>query len=347
MTAASGLGADPVVDVHAHTLAPAVLGLVAGETGFAAEQEALARTFGADSTAQNERVASSLVPQLNDLGARLDSMDAAGVDVQAVSVSPGQYHYWADPPLAAEISRAVNEHVAAFVAARPDRLVGLGSVPLQHPDQAAAELTHAMGNLGLRGVEISTTVAGRELSDPELEPFWAAAEELGAFVFVHPWGCSLGDRLDRWYLANVVGQPVETTVALSHLVFGRVLDRHPGLVVCGAHGGGYLPYYLGRADHAYDVRPESRTTDRPPSTYLRQLYFDSLVYRGDTLRQLVDVAGADHVLLGTDYPFDMGVAEPLARLDDAPGLSDDDRRRIKGANATALLGIGNKEATRP
>lgn len=336
----------PVVDVHAHTVAPAVLGLVQGEAGLAEEQEFLARTFGAESIAENERVAATLVPLLNDLPSRLEVMDAAGVDVQAVSVSPGQYHYWADPPLAAELSRAVNEHVAALVAARPDRLVGLASVALQHPEQAADELAHAMGALGLRGVEISTNVAGRELSDPGLEPFWAAAEELGAFVFVHPWGCSLGERLDRWYLANVVGQPVETTVALSHLVFGRVLDRHPGLVVCGAHGGGYLPYYLGRADHAYEVRPESRTSDRPPSTYLRQLYFDSLVYRGDTLSQLVDAAGPDHVLLGTDYPFDMGVTDPLRRLDDAPGRSDEDRRRIAGANAAALLRITNKEDER-
>jgi aminocarboxymuconate-semialdehyde decarboxylase len=254
-------------------------------------------------------------------------------------VIPTQYHYWADRALAGEIVSAVNEHIAAMARDQPGRLVGLATVALQYPDLAAAQLAEAAGKLGLRGVEISTSAAGRDLSDPYFEPFFAAASELGAFVFIHPWGCSLGERLNSWYLGNIIGQPAETTLALSHLIFGGVLDRHPDLIVCGAHGGGYLPQYIGRADHAYAVRPESAAMKQPPSAYLRQLYFDSLVYSPGTARQLVDVAGAGHVLLGTDYPFDMGVTDPLGRLDAVPRLSREERAAIAGGTAAALLRI--------
>ena len=328
------------VDVHAHTIVPEIFPLVAGQPGFREEQEQQLRTFGSESVERNASLAAGdYAPLLTDLGSRLSAMDAAGVDVQAVSVIPTQYHYWADPGLAAEIVTGINEHIAAMARGQPGRIVGLATVALQHPGLAAAQLAEAVGKLGLRGVQISTSAAGRDLSDPSFEPFFAAAAELGAFVFIHPWGCSLGERLSSWYLGNVIGQPAETTLALSHLIFGGVLDRHPGLIVCGAHGGGYLPQYIGRADHAYAVRPESAAMKEPPSAYLRQLYFDSLVYTPGSARQLIDVAGAGHVLLGTDYPFDMGVTDPLARLAAVPGLSPADRAAITGGTAARLLRI--------
>jgi aminocarboxymuconate-semialdehyde decarboxylase len=334
------VAAPPVVDVHAHTVVPAVAGLVAGHTGLAAELEDQARTFGPASMEQNAKLITGVYgPLLNDIPTRFGVMDAAGVDIQSVSIIPTQYHYWADAGLADTIVAAANEHIAALADAHPDRLVGLATVSLQHPDRAAGQLRHAMTALGLRGVEISTSAAGCDFSDPYFEPFWVEAEALGAFVFIHPWGCSLGERLSPFYLGNVIGQPVETTIALSHLIFGGVLDRHPGLRICGAHGGGYLPYYAGRSDHAWEVRPESRTTVHPPSHYLRRLWFDALVYRPDSLRLLVDVAGADHVLLGTDYPFDMSVTDPVDRLDAVPGLSERERAAIAGATAAGLLGI--------
>jgi aminocarboxymuconate-semialdehyde decarboxylase len=329
-----------VVDVHAHTIVPDVFPLVAGQPGFRDEQEQQLRTFGSESVERNARLAAGeYAPLLTDMGSRLAAMDAAGIDVQAVSVIPTQYHYWADRGLAREVISAVNEHIAAMANRQPDRVVGLATVALQHPDLAAAQLVYAIRTLGLRGVEISTSAAGRDLSDPSFEPFFAAAEELAAFIFVHPWGCSLGERLNAWYLGNIIGQPAETTLALSHLIFGGVLDRYPRLIVCGAHGGGYLPQYIGRADHAYAVRPESAAIEQPPSAYLRQLYFDSLVYRPETARQLIDVAGAGHVLLGTDYPFDMGVTDPLARLDAVSGLTCDERAAIAGGTAAELLRI--------
>lgn len=328
------------VDVHAHTLAPEVFPLVAGQPGFRAEQDQQLRDFGRESVQRNAALAAGdYAPLLTDLGSRLTAMDAAGIDVQAVSVIPTQYHYWADHGLAAEIVTAINEHIAAMARAQPGRIVGLATVALQHPELAAAQLAEAAGKLGLRGAEISTSAAGRDLSDPFFEPFFATVAELGAFLFIHPWGCSLGERLNSWYLGNIIGQPTETTLALSHLIFGGVLDRHPGLIVCGAHGGGYLPQYAGRADHAYAVRPESAAMKQPPSAYLRQLYFDSLVYTPGTARQLIDAAGAGHVLLGTDYPFDMGVTDPLRRLDAIPGLGPGQRAAIAGGTAAALLRI--------
>ncbi len=327
------------VDVHAHVDVPAIGRLVQGQPGLAAEQAGLLSTFGPESTRLNITLASTTYrPLLDDVATRLAQMDASGVDVQAVSTVPTLYHYWAEQALASDIVAAANAHIAAFVAQRPDRLVGLAAVALQHPSAAADQLRTATQNHGMRGVEISTNVAGRDLSDRSLDPFWAVAEELGSFVFIHPWGCSLGSRLALGYLGNVVGNPTETTLALHHLVFGGVLDRFPRLRICAAHGGGYFPHYLGRADHAYAVRPESRTMQRKPSDYLDSLHFDSLVYTPGDLSRLVGAAGADRVLLGTDYPFDMGVTDPVARID-AIGLSERDRDAVVGGNAARLLGL--------
>jgi predicted TIM-barrel fold metal-dependent hydrolase len=329
--------AGQTVDIHAHLDVPAIDGLVRGKPGLAAEQADQLATFGPESIRRNIELAStSYRPLLDDLGSRLAQMDASGIDVHAISVVPTLYHYWADPGLAADIVAAANERIAAAVAGQPARLIGLAAVALQHPELAAGQLRAAHARQGLRGAEISTSVAGRDLSDPALDPFWAAAEELGSFIFIHPWGCSLGSRLATAYLGNIVGNPTETTVALHHLVFGGVLDRFPRLRICAAHGGGYFPHYLGRADHAYRVRAESRTMKRAPSEYLDSLYFDSLVYTDDGLSRLVSIAGPGHVLLGTDYPFDMGVTDPLDRIDRV-GLDAEERAAIAGGNAARLL----------
>ena len=335
-------GNAAVVDTHGHLAVPAADALVAGQPGFAAELAAEQRAHSPASLATNRSQLARLAPQLTDVDARLAALDAMGVDLQLVGPMP-MHHYWADRQLALRLSRSTNEAVAAHCAEAPTRLLGLGTVPLQHPDLAVAELKRAVQEFGLRGICVSTTVEGRELADQAHDPVWALAEQLQAVVFVHPWGCSLGERLATHYLGNTVGQPVETTVALSHLVFTGVLDRFPGLRLLLAHGGGYLPTYLGRSDHAWQVRPDARGCARPPSEYLRRLWFDALVYTPAALRHLVEAVGRDRVVLGTDYPFDMGVNDPVQRLD-AAGLDPATRAAIAGRNALDLLGTDNTPA---
>jgi aminocarboxymuconate-semialdehyde decarboxylase len=326
------------IDFHAHLLVPPADRLVAGQPGLEAQQELEARRNGPTSLANSRQMVVERFERLTRLDRRLADMDAAGVDMQVVSPSPTHYHYWADAGLAAELAEAVNAGIAEFVAGAPDRLVGLGIAPLQHPDLAADVVSAAMGTHGLRGIQISSHAPSCELSDPVLDPLWARCAKLGAVIFIHPYGCSLDERLDRYYLANVVGQPTENAVALSHLIFGGVLDRHPSLRIVAAHGGGYLPSYIGRSDHAWRVRPESRSCVDEPSSYLRRLWFDSLVHSPAVLRHLVETVGADRFVLGSDYPFDMGTDDPVGALT-AAGLPPSETAAIRGDNAARLLGL--------
>lgn len=331
-------GQGLAIDIHAHALMPAVEPLVAGQPGQAQEQARQAQFSGRESAEHNRQLfATTYLSRLTDRDSRLRAMDAMGIDRQAVSVSPTQYYYWAAPELAGAIVRVANEQLAELCASQPDRFVGLGTVALQEPALAVEQLGYAVRTLGLRGVIVSTAINGVELADPRNEPVWARAEELEALVFIHPLGCSLGERIAPYYLSNVIGQPLETTIALSKLIFAGVLDRYPRLKLCAAHGGGYLPFYRGRSDHAYQVRPESRTMRQAPSAYLKRIWFDSLVYRPDTLGHLIQQVGASQVVLGTDYPFDMGVDDPLGPLGAVEGLSEADRQAIRGGNAARLL----------
>ncbi len=329
----------PTVDVHAHLLVPAAEGLVADEPALGAARAAEARAAGAASSQVNRAQIGALGEALTSVDARLAAMDAAEVDVQLVSPMP-IHHTWAGRDLAARYAATVNDGVVTHCGTAADRLVGLATAPLQHPDLAADVLRDAVA-AGLRGVEVPTHVTGpdgtrRELDDPALAPFWDAASELEAVVFVHPWGCTLGERLDVGYLSNSVGNPVETTVALSRLVASGVLDRAPGARVLAAHGGGFFPLGVARQDHAWHARPGDRAASVPPSRALRQLWFDALVYTPEALRLLVAVAGADRVALGTDHPFDMGIADPLDRLA-AAGLDPADAEQIRAGSAAGLL----------
>ncbi|MFD7920956.1 amidohydrolase family protein [Streptomyces sp. NPDC059740] len=326
----------PTVDVHAHVLLPEIEALVEGAPGHAEARALDARRNGPAALAVNGPMIGERIPRLTDVRARIAAMDDQGVDVQLVSPSPSHYHYWADEVTADTVCRLANEATAAHCSAAPERLRGLGLVPLQHPGLAVRALDHALEQ-GLAGVEISSHAPGRELSDPAYEPFWARAQESGAVLFLHPFGCTLDERLDRWYLSNSVGQPAENAVALSHLVFSGVLDRHPGLTLIAAHGGGYLPTHIGRADHAWSARSDAGAgCAHRPSSYLRRLFFDSLVHDPHVLRELVRVAGADRVLLGSDFPFDMGSEDPVGALR-AAHLTDADFHAVRGANAAALL----------
>jgi aminocarboxymuconate-semialdehyde decarboxylase len=328
-----------VIDVHAHVMVTEVEALVAGHPARREEAERLGRWMGAESGHHNRSLAEGYGRKFGDVTVRLADMAAMGVDIQVLSTSPTQYHYWADAELAPRVVEAANTAIAATVAADSGHFLGLGGVALQHPGLAVRQLSRAVEELGLKGAEICTRIGDRELDDPAHEPFWAAAERLAAVIFIHPMGCTLGERLADYYLGNVIGNPAETAVALSRLIFAGVLERFPGLRIVAAHGGGYLPFYIARSDHGWQVRPEARKhISRPPSEYLRRIWFDALVYEGVQVRHLVEMVGADRVVLGTDYPFDMGVTTPLEILRES-GLEGAAIEAIEGGNASRLFGI--------
>lgn len=326
-----------VIDVHAHVLLPGLQDEVRRRDpdGFAAADALDLKRNGAASQAVSGPMVGARIPKLTDVGARLAAMDEQGVDRQWVSPSPSHYYPWAGEQLAVWTACEANRLVADHVAQAPDRMTGLGLVPLQHPSRILECLDDAVLGRGLAGVEISSFAGAVELSDERLEPFWQRAEELGAVVFLHPFGCSLDERLDRYYLANTVGQPAENAVALSHLIFAGVLDRHPDLSLVAAHGGGYLPTSIGRSDHAWRVRPDARVCAHEPSSYLKRIWFDTVVHDPDVLRHLVEVAGASQVLLGSDFPFDMGPDDPAGFVRGS-GLDEQTVAAILGENAARL-----------
>ncbi|PZU11006.1 amidohydrolase family protein [Sphingomonas sp.] len=327
------------IDIHAHAMFPEVEKRTAARPERAGEADFRLRTMGQDTVDYNREVMiPAAFPAMTQLARRLVDMDVMGVDIQLVSPSPNQYHYWAPVDLAAELVSIQNEGLAELCAGAPDRLRGLGMVALQHPALAVDQLRHAVKALGFRGVEISSVIAGKDLSDRAFDPFWTAAEELGAIIFIHPMGCSLDERLAPAYLSNHVGQPVEHAVALSHLIFGGVLDRHPGLKIVAAHGGGYLPAHLGRADHAWAQRRDARTCCHKPSSYLSRLHFDSLVFEAKDLALLIERVGIGNVVIGTDYPFDMGHYDIHGLVSALPGLDESDRAALLGGNLLKLMG---------
>jgi aminocarboxymuconate-semialdehyde decarboxylase len=334
-------GRHLTIDFHCHVLTLAAEPLVADRPQKKNEPAAMLKSMGEASVAHNNAVMlPRAFPKLTRVEQRLADMDAMGMDIQVLSPSPTQYYYWADRDLAEQVVRMQNEHVAEVCARHPDRLVGLGTLALQHPELAAEQLEQAMKQLGLKGVEISTSVNAEELDAALLAPFWRKAEELGAVIFIHPFGSTLGERVSTHYLSNIIGQPLETTIALSHLIFGGVLDRHPGLKIVAAHGGGYLPSYCGRSNHGHAVRPEAKAGAKfSPVEYLRKMWFDTLVYEPEGLRHLINVVGASQVVVGSDYPFDMGHYDPQGLLAATQGLTEAELSAILGGNAAGLLGL--------
>jgi len=326
------------VDIHCHMHTPAADDLIVDKTPLASES--IVRFATEETNALNREMLAGIRHKLIDPKERLGDMDRLGVDVQAISPAPFQYYYWADPEVCRKTSQVVNDRLAEIAAEHSDRFVALGTVPLQNTEMAIAELERAVKKLGMRGIEINTNVNGEELDIERLRPFWAKVEELGALIFMHPIGFTEGQRLTNHYLNNLVGQPLESTLAISHLIFGGVLDAYPGLKICIAHGGGFLPVYTGRMDHAYRARTDCRHgVKKQPSEYVKQLYFDSVVFTDEHLAQLVKLYGADRVLLGTDYPYDMAEPDPVAFVMNNASLSDHDKACVCGLNAAHLLGI--------
>jgi len=328
----------PVIDIHCHReCAPAADFM--RDAAQAAGKVALGH---GNATTQkvNQRQLATIKPKMDMLDVRVADMDRMGVDVQAVAIAVYQYYYWADPELGAKVSRMMNEEFVESTSKYHGRFMPFGTVPLQDTDAAIQELRYLATELGMKGIEIGTHVEGEEISSPRLAPFWAEVDRLGLVVVVHTQGATHAQRLDSHNFVNIIGHAYEATLATAHLIFNGVVERHPNLKILVVHGGGYLPAYAGRIDHGWRAREDvSENVPQQPSTYLRKFFFDTMVFEPGQLKYLVDNYGADHVMLGTDYPYDMGDDDPLVILGDTPGLTQDQIDLMAGGNAARLLGL--------
>jgi aminocarboxymuconate-semialdehyde decarboxylase len=325
------------IDIHSHVAVPAAAAFVKPHLDPMTNPLVLHATL--ETRALNQKQEEDIRERITQHDRRLTELDAMGIDFQLVMPSPSQCYYTVPVELAVEATRIVNDGIAEFVSKKPDRFAGLGSVPMTDGNEAAKELERCVGKLGLKGVQILTNVAGRELSDPAFELFWNKAEELRALIVLHPSGFTEGKRFARFSFSNIIGNPLETTIALHFLIFDGVLERHPNLKILAVHGGGYLGAYPGRMDHAWGARSDAHgTLPHPPTSYLKKIYFDSVVFTPQQLAELVRLYGADHVIMGTDYPFDMADYDPIGHVASA-GLDAEAVAAVAGGNAKRLLGL--------
>ncbi|MBS1690787.1 MAG: amidohydrolase [Actinobacteria bacterium] len=326
--------ATPVTDVHAHYIpADAVALMSTGLVPVALhEDNGVPGCIGL----HGMRVGAT-IDALSNVDAMLAAMDAADVAVRVISPPPFTYRYWGEPADTLALHRRLNEATGDVVARHPDRFAGLATVPLQEPGAAAAELDRALGELGLAGLTVGTNVAGGNLSDAGPSTVLAALAEHGAPLLVHP-DFVPTERISAHYLVNLLGMPHESAIALANLLLSGRLDELTGLRACFVHGGGTLPYLLGRLDKGWAVRPETRSaTAVPPSEGLSRVWFDSLTHSPRALRYLIDVVGADHVVVGSDSPFDVEEAHPLRRLRECPALTAQEENTIVHTAAVAWL----------
>ena len=333
------MSAPITIDVHAHMLPEEAMRRLAKESSRVSPK--LSEENGALIMEIAGKVVQRPMPrEIFDLDLRLRDMDANGVAMQLVCATVQTFFYGEEAALGAACAVLQNNVLADVVRHSPDRLLGLATLPMQDPARAADELTRAMAVLGLNGAQIGSNINGRNLDDPALEPVWAVANELNAFFLIHPHGDIVpGDRLKSYYMRNFVGLPFETTIAGAALTFGGVIERFPDIAFCLCHGGGFLPYQAGRFMHAWQVRPEPKARLRgSPEDSLRRLYVDSIVHSTRALDFLIDTVGTDHVLLGSDYPFDMGNLDCVARVE-ALARPEEVRDSVLGGSAARLLGL--------
>ncbi len=280
-----------------------------------------------------------LFAEFFDPDAKVHSMDRRGLDVSVVSPAPPMFHYRADAELALKTARLINDGIAEMVAAHPSRLRGMGTLPVQHPEMAIAELERIVREHRFRAVEIGSSIEGTTLAEPRFRPVLRRCRDLGVLVFAHPYYVGAKCGMESYYLTNLIGNPWETTVLAANLMLGGAMDELEGIRIVLAHGGGFLPYQVGRLEHGYEVRPEARAKTRTrPLELLRRFHYDSLVFDPRALRYLIDAVGSERVALGTDSPFDMRDDDPLARIGSIPGLTARERDDVYGRTALRLLG---------
>jgi len=323
------------IDVHSHVAVPEAASFVKPHLDLSSIP--LVSFATPDTRALNQQQDADRASRMTQYDERLCDLEEMGVDLQVIKPPPPQCYYTLPIEIADKATRMVNDGLAEYASRRADRFIAFGTVPLQDGAAAAAELERCVRELGFKGVQVLTNVAGRELSDPAFAPFWAKAEQLGVLVVLHPNGFTHGERLSRYYFNNVIGNPLDTSVALHYLIFDGVLERHPNLNILAVHGGGYLAAYSGRIDHAWGARSDCRgTLPKAPTSYLRNVYVDAVVFTPHQLKYLVGVFGADKILMGTDYPYDMAESDPIAHLVSAE-LDEAVIVAIAGGNVRRLL----------
>ncbi len=327
------------IDVHAHYV-PSDSLKVAAEIGARHGLKLEKNERGDLLTREGRAFLGQLKPEFSDLDLRLSIMDRQGVDMQVLSPASSYFFYWMPATESLEFARWLNDRFAETVAKHPQRFVALASVPIQDAATAAVELDRAITRLGLRGAEIASNINGRYFDDPAFDPFWEAAQALDALLFVHPNQVVGADRMNKYQLANLIGNPTDTSLAFAKLIFGGVLERFPRVKFLLAHAGGFLPYTWGRLDRGFQIQdPASRKISQPPSEYVKLLHFDTITHSSMALEYLITNFGADRVLLGSDYPYDMGDPEPVGSLG-AAKINREQMNQVASANACKLLRIG-------
>ncbi|MDX1485401.1 MAG: amidohydrolase family protein [Alphaproteobacteria bacterium] len=327
-------GTSPIIDFHTHINMPEVQAWIKDNArGPNRPRPRVSRQSAAFQRRQDATVQS----RSTDMRARIRDMDRAGIDIQVLSAHLTHFCYWAPARKGLEVAKIFNDRAAEIAGAHPDRFVCLATVPLQAPKLAVRELERAIG-LGHRGVEISSRTEDKELGDPVLEPFWEAAAASGLPVYIHPHGFTSTERMQAFFLWNSIAQPLEEAMAMSSIIYSGLLDRYPRLKIVIAHGGGFLPYYAGRVDRAFEVRPETRANiDRKPSAYMRKFYYDTCVYNADMLQYLAGKVGAGRIIMGSDYPVFLKEPDPIGFVKKVRGLKAEQKRNILGGTAARLL----------
>jgi aminocarboxymuconate-semialdehyde decarboxylase len=326
------------IDAHTHVAVPRAAEFIKPHLDLSTIP--LAHYSSAETKEVNAKQEADLRGPMTGYDQRFAAMDDMGVDMQLIMPPPPQCYHTVALEYAVPAAQMVNDGIAEFTARHKDRFIPTGTVPMQDGNEAAKELERCIKTLGFKGVEILTNVNGKELSDPAFAPFWKKADELGALVIIHPNGFTEAKRLSRFYFNNVIGNPFETTLALHYLIFDGVLERHPNLKIYAMHGGGYLGAYSGRIDHAWGARSDSQANlPKPPTSYLKNVYVDTVVFTPDQLEALVKTFGVDHVIMGTDYPFDMLENDPIGHIASVSTFDDNIRATLAGGNAKRLLGL--------
>lgn len=325
-----------IVDAHNHVMPEAIIRhLESREDLFGVRID---RAEGATRLAHREGFAYPLFEEFLTPERKIEALDRRGLDAAIISPSPTLFFYRVPPQAEAEFVRRLNDEIATFAAAAPQRLRPMGTLPMQSPDAAVAEIERIVSDLGMRSVMIGCHIDGAALSEPKFRPVLRRAAELGVLILTHPYYFGAKAGFEKYYLTNLAGNPLDTAIMAADLIFGGVMEELPDLKVALSHGGGFLPYQIGRLVHGWKVRREAQTIATSPKELFRRFYFDTITHDAGALAYLIDLVGPEHVLLGTDIPFDMADETALDTLDAVPGLSADARARIAGLNAWALTG---------